>query len=187
VSEVFTVWHGQRLSGSTLSFYVTAINVQELGTGSRDFVEGLCEDLGLLSMSVEGWTIGTPFAVDFLSSEPTSEWRDTWLLTWVLELVTSGTPELPTSPVDTYAADTSWDGCEATPTAFEVVAVGTGPEPDIGHFDEVSTARCTLGHLHIRVHVRNDNVDAAAEAAGRVKALCETHGWITGWRDGQDA
>ena len=186
MSGTYSVWHGQRRDEQNAVCYLTAINVQELGTGSEELVTNLLSDLGSPASTVPRWRVGEPFAVSYLSSDPTDDWRDTWLLTWELTLTGPAAPELPSDPVDLTIWDSSWDGSYATPTAFVIVAVGGEDVPDLPELAHGESVQCDLGHLHVLVPVGDDGPDAAAQLAERISTVCRDHGWATEWRDANE-
>lgn len=126
--ETYSLWNGG-VDDDAVRLYATAINVQEIGSGTAAFVETLLSDCGL-HISASGWTVSAPFATSYLSRDgDPAEWRDRWWVTWDIrvELATAQKVELPDRVVDTFAFDESWTGEENLPEAFVVVAAFADP------------------------------------------------------------
>lgn len=182
MSANYSIWHGWRSDERTIELLATAINVQELGRGSQEFIAMLMEDLGHGNIAIDTWKVSEPFAVNYLSSGTSGNWRDSWLLTWAVSIVTNNAPRPPIEPVDMTIWDSSWDGVEATPTYFEIVATGDSPMPDLAAIDDVVTRRCPLEHVHATVPVRDSGPGPAAELAELVNRLFASEGWATDHR-----
>lgn len=160
---------------------MTAVNVQELAHGSEELIEMLLQDLGSEGGRPLAWSLSEPFAVNYLSADPTDDWRDTWLLTWRLELRGGRLPDLPSEPVDLAIWDSSWDGKEAVPVAFELIATQGSGAPDLNDMRVDSTERCSEGHLHVRVVVESLSLDSAAAETERIQSALRDSGWATTW------
>lgn len=132
--ETFSLWNMRGDGDTSVSLFVTAINVQELGSGTEDFFRTVLRDVGL-EAEPSAWHVSTPFATSYLAAEETADWRDRWWLTWDVEISvdTSATDKLLEHVVDTFAFDESWTGVESSPEAFVVIASfgRGGPEVDI--------------------------------------------------------
>lgn len=79
MTATFTAWHAESSAPDKAALYLTAINVQEVGHGCRSFIEMVLEGLDWGGPFPDEWSVGARFAVDFLSSDRTADWRDSWL------------------------------------------------------------------------------------------------------------
>ncbi|WP_332641822.1 hypothetical protein [Aeromicrobium sp.] len=119
--ENYSLWNGMADEGA-VRLYATAINMQEIGTGTAAFIDTLLADFGQ-SGSASDWSVSGPFATSYLcQDDESSEWRDRWWLTWDIRIgLTTAPAPVPDPLVDTFAYDESWTGKEASPEAFTVI------------------------------------------------------------------
>ena len=187
MSATFTAWHTESPAPDRTALYLTAINVQEIGLGGRDFIGRVLDGLEWEGPRPDRWSVGDPFAVDFLSSDRTGDWRDSWLLTWRIELRARARTPLLDGLRDLTVWDESWVGDEADPTAFEVIAVAgkSAQQPPRPLAEEVRW-QCSSGHLHARIPVVRNRLDAAAATADEIRDQLNERGWLTDWLGSRD-
>lgn len=182
MSATFTAWHAESAAPDQAALYLTAINVQEVGQGCRDFIEMVLRGLDWDGPLPDDWSVGAPFAVDFLSSDRTDDWRDSWLLTWRIELHAPVQNLRWDGLRDLTVWDESWAGNEAGPMAFEVIAVaGKSARRPPRPLPEEVRWQCPVGHLHASIPVVGSRSDVAAATAGEIRDQLNECGWLTDW------
>jgi hypothetical protein len=124
-----------------------SINISEVATGGREFVQGICSVLDL-PVTVDKWSV-SPFRSSYYSEYPESaDLDDRYPIFWRIYLTGRGVENSintgpSVSPVEYDGYDSSWSPlCETSkgPCAYIAIGVRLGSNPPVNEWDRLIEA-----------------------------------------------